>query len=66
MRRKQNDARRMAASECEDPAEVEIVAQQHEPVLPRPPKNLSVGSRAATDRAPMAGFDARVSQASIY
>ena len=60
MRAEQNHAGRTAASESEDPAEVEIVGQQHEPVPPRPLEDLSVGSRAVADLVPMAGLDARV------
>jgi len=62
MRAEQNHAGRTAAGEREDPAEVEIVGQQYEPVPPRPLEDLSVGSRAVTDLAPVAGLDARVRQ----
>ena len=62
MRAEQNHAGRTATSESENPAEVKIVSQQHEPVPLRPLENLSVGSRAVTDLAPVAGLDASIRQ----
>ena len=62
MRAEQNHAGRTATRESENPAEVEIASQQHVPVPLRLLENLSVGSRAVTDLAPVAGLDARIRQ----
>ena len=62
VRAEQNHAGRTIAGESENRAEVEIVGQQDESVPPRSLEDLSVGSRAITDLASVAGFDARVRQ----
>ena len=62
MRAEQNHAGRTATGESENPAEVEIVGHRDESVPPRALEDLSVGGRAVTDLAPVAGFDARVRQ----